>query len=403
MSTQANRASDFLDTLGVNIHISQPGGSYGNVNTVINGLKYLGIDHVRDATVYGSSTPYHTLANAGIKFNLFVQRVDAKNGTEMAAAVDRLAAFATQHPGTVVSIEGPNEVNNWPVTYNSQTGTAGAQAFQHTLFTEVNADPVLKDLPILGFTDWPQHSGSSDWINIHPYSKYGDQPFREINWHKTDLETVDSGKPFAITETGYHTSLTSDTTAGGWEGVDQITQAKLTLNTYMDAFKLGSKATYMYELMASYADPAGSDKEQHFGLFDVSGNAKPAATAVHNLTTILADTGANAETFATGSLSYTTTGLPASGSNVLLQKSSGAYDIVLWNEPDIWNENTDTPITAPTSNVTVNLGATYASVKIYDPLVGTAPIKTLSNVSSVSVGVTDHPVIVEVRLGGETQ
>jgi hypothetical protein len=81
---------------------------------------------------------------------------------------------------------------------------------------------------------------------------------------------------------------------------------------------------------------------------------------------------------------------------MVIEKSNGDSDIVVWNEPEIWNESTGKEVTAATQNATVNLGATYQTVEVYDPLSGTTPIKTLSNVSSVQLGLTDHPLIVQV-------
>jgi hypothetical protein len=80
-----------------------------------------------------------------------------------------------------------------------------------------------------------------------------------------------------------------------------------------------------------------------------------------------------------------------------MEKSNGAYDIVVWNEPQIWNESTGTEITAPTVNVNVQLGQTYSDVEVFDPLAAATPIETLSNVSSVQLGITDHPLIVEIE------
>jgi hypothetical protein len=48
------------------------------------------------------------------------------------------------------------------------------------------------------------------------------------------------------------------------------------------------------------------------------------------------------------------------------------------------------------SDIIVNLGGTFASVKVYDPTIGTAPTQTLSNVSSVPLTLSDHVVILEL-------
>jgi hypothetical protein len=46
--------------------------------------------------------------------------------------------------------------------------------------------------------------------------------------------------------------------------------------------------------------------------------------------------------------------------------------------------------------VTVNLAAAHASVKVYDPTAGTAAIRTLTNVSSIPLTLSDHPQILAI-------
>jgi hypothetical protein len=68
-------------------------------------------------------------------------------------------------------------------------------------------------------------------------------------------------------------------------------------------------------------------------------------------------------------------------------KSSGTFYLVVWDER------------APgsgTDNVVINFCGHHASVNIYDPTVGTAVVKTLANVSSVPLTLTDHPQILAI-------
>jgi hypothetical protein len=46
--------------------------------------------------------------------------------------------------------------------------------------------------------------------------------------------------------------------------------------------------------------------------------------------------------------------------------------------------------------VTVHLGGTHASVTVYDPTTGTTAVRTLSNVSSVGLTLSDHPLILAI-------
>jgi hypothetical protein len=383
----AARTADLLDTFGVVTHIPATDGGYRELGATTNALRYLGIDHVRDAApnpAYDSYGQRHIAEAAaqGIHFTF-----TAEGGVDPVVTVQRIHAIELAYPGTVTAIEGPNEVNNWPVTYGGLSGTAGAQAYMRALFDAVQADPLLRDITVTGFTDWPNHASKSDTSTIHPYVKNGDQPLGRIWQDMQDQNAVDPGKRFLITETGYHTRINP---SSGWEGVDEATQAKLLLNTYMDGALLGAQQTYVYQLLDAYA---GNSQEEHFGLFRLDNSPKPAATAIHNLTTILKDTGGGAETFATGSLDLTVTG---GGHSYLTGKSDGSYQVIVWAEPDIWDEARNQPITVAPIMKTIDFGQTVATVQVFDPLLGTSAIRTLRDVSSVTLGVTDHPLIVQL-------
>ena len=195
------------------------------------------------------------------------------------------------------------------------------------------------------------------------------------------------GLPTVITETGYETNASDN-----YSGVDPTVQAKLTLDELLDAFKDGVSQTYLYELL----DEGG----QYFGLFNADGSPKVAATAIHNLTTILADPGGTS-TFTPGSLSYAVTGLPATSNNfdgnrLLLEKSTGTFDLMLWAEAQIWNPTTESEVVAPSETTTVDFGQTQNVVLVFDPLQGTVPIAAYLNTQGVQITLTDHPIIVEV-------
>jgi Ca2+-binding RTX toxin-like protein len=394
---QAIRINDVIESFGIDTHIDYTDGKYSNIAEVVKALDYLGLETVRDHAPTPASDPYGQghlgdAADAGVKFVFVAGRDDSP-----ATVVQRLHAFVDAHPGSIVGIEGPNEVNNWPVSYKGLSGEAAALAYQKDLFAAVNADPLLKNIPVLGFTGYTVAS-SNDYTTIHTYAKDGDQPFSWLQRESGNQMGADPGKPLTVTEIGYHTSLTADTN-GGWEGVDEATQAKLLLNTLMDGAFLGSKGTFIYQLLDAYSDPGGADQEKHFGLFRLDYTPKPAATAIHNLTEILSDDGATQATFNPGALNYSISGLPSTARSYLTEKSDGSYQIIIWNEPDIWNQTTDTAIQAGTTNVNVNLGGTFGAVQVYDPLTGNAPVKTLSNVSSLSVGVVDHPIVINIAAG----
>jgi hypothetical protein len=380
--------------MGVVTHLSFTNGGYRELSSTTNALSYLGVDHVRDAApnpahdAHGQAH-YAQAAAQGINFTFF-----ADGSVDPYTQVARIRAIEQGTPGSVTSIEGPNEVNNWPVHYQGQGGTAGAQAYMRDLFNAVQADPLLRDITVTGFTDWPFHASTSDASTVHPYPKNGDQPYGQIMRDMYDQNAVDPGKEFFINEIGYHTRINS---SGGWEGVSEAAQAKLVLNTYMDGMLLGAKQTYIYQLLDAYA---GDSQEEHFGLFRLDNSPKPAATAIHNLTTILADTAGNASNFGTHTLDFTVTNAPDTVNTVLTEKSNGSFQLITWAEPDIWNQDTNQDINVASKTETISFGQRFNTVEIFDPLVGTSAIQTFHNVNSVNVDVSDHPLIVQLSGGG---
>ena len=387
----AIRAADFIQTMGVDTHIDFTDSGYANIDADLNALQYLGINHVRDESPNPDFDPVGQThlgdaANAGVQFVFFAQ-----GGVDPSVVAERLHDFAAAHPGSIIGIEGPNEVNNFPVRYQGLDGADAAQAYQGALFSAVKSDPLLHDIPVLGFTDYPFYASASDWNNTHPYSENGDQPRAAILANASDQAAVDPGKPFAITETGYHTLTASD----GREGVDETTQAKLVLNTYADAAQLGSKQTDVYNLLDAYQDPSGTDQGAHYGLFRLDNSPKPAATAIHNLTSILQDSSPDSSSFSAGSLDYSVTGLPGTGQTLLTEKSSGSFQVMIWNELAVWDPRSDQPIANSSTSVTVNLGQNFETVQVFDPLQSADAVQTLHNVSALSLDLSDHLLVVQ--------
>ena len=67
------RAADFIDSQGVNLHVSQGSSNYSKPSMVIADMNYLGIRNARDSlNSFWGNPPYQyytVLAKAGIKWN----------------------------------------------------------------------------------------------------------------------------------------------------------------------------------------------------------------------------------------------------------------------------------------------------------------------------------------------
>lgn len=62
-----------------------------------------------------------------------------------------------------------------------------------------------------------------------------------------------------------------------------------------------------------------------------------------------------------------------------------------WRVLVVWNERVK-----GSDEVKVDLGGTYSGLTVYDPTVGTEPVATHSSVASLTLSLSDHPVIVEI-------
>jgi hypothetical protein len=88
----------------------------------------------------------------------------------------------------------------------------------------------------------------------------------------------------------------------------------------------------------------------------------------------------------TGMLDYSIPYLPDNVHEILMQKSNGKFYLVVWGEQYSGGSN----------NVSIELSSTCSSLNIYDPTLGTSAIETLNNISSITITVTDHPLIIEI-------
>jgi hypothetical protein len=394
MTATPARASAFVDSIGVNVHMGYLNTPYGNVTSVLSKLDYLGLHHVRDAAAWsGWVPPLEKLGKAGIELNLMVGGQGEALATQFGYA-EKLAPY-------IASIEGPNEVNYWNVTHNGVTGASAAVQQQTEISRRMDTSGALQDKPLVGFSvaassdagfaPYGNNSAPNDYGNAHVYFN-ADAPRPYIQKYIAMANKLTPGDTMFLTETGYPTNAGGP----GNQGVSETVQAKYTLDLLMDAYQQGVRRTFLYELQDVFKDPTNQNQDSHYGLFRNDGTAKPVATAIRNLTTILADEAPNAESFATGTLGYSVSGLPTTGSSLLLQESNGNFDVVLWNEPKIWDDAKSLDLKVAPTPVTLSLGATYQTVHVYDPLQSSSIIKTYSNVSSITVDLTDHPLIVEV-------
>ena len=408
-------ANDFLNSVGANTHI-QHGQSAAKL---VGPLKYTGVRVVRDEADGNFNMAGLLLLHREAGIRVVFGPGSGAHDDRIAKTIRACRELATA--GALEAVEGPNEPNNFGgVTYEGQNSNAlkswiPVAKFQRDLYKNVKRNPVLKNYPVYGVSEvgaeidnsglqfltippgartlMPEGTRFADFVNIHNYvcghiygiidnqatlaastkpnvaidSLYDNQGLTWLKkftgYSESDLNTI----PKVTTETGW---VTDNTPAG------DDRQGKIFLNVYLAQYKAGWKYTAIYEFAD---DPDGS-----FGFYkqDLM-TPRKSAVFLHYFTSILADTGRLASA---GKVNYSIQNQPATVHDLLMQKSDGTFELAVWGE-QVKGSNA----------ITLDLGALYHTVRIYDPTIGMTPIETMDNVISVPLTVSDHVLILEFK------
>jgi hypothetical protein len=423
-ATSAVPTADFLNSIGIVSTFPDRGQP---IDKTVEMVKYAGFRWVRGGieglTTRGPTTIQTYLdlhQKTGVRFSwgLVSGGTDLKKliGTaRQLAAADALLAF-----------EGNNEPNNWGVDYQGENGGGQAPSWlavarlQRDLYAAVKSDPLLKKYPVwsisengaerdnvgLQFLTIPRGAGTlmpdgtkyADKAVCHNYIYHPSSSRVADNktWNAADPTSackVDGlfgnyGVTWAHHYHGYYAAelltLPRVTTETGCQVGGAITEEIHALNLlsmYLDQFKRGWSHTSVY-ILRDRVDEAGN---QRFGFFRPDYTRRKAALYLHNLTTILADRGTAREP---GKLEFSIAGEPSTVHDMLLQNSDGTFQLVVWSER----------VTGADS-VIVHLGGDHPLVKVYDPTLGTEPVQAHNGINSLTLTLSDHPLILAIPTG----
>lgn len=342
-------------------------------------------------------------------------------GTDIAKLVETARILADA--GALLAIEGNNEPNNWGVTYNGERGGGNAPSWmavaklQRDLYQAIKSDPVLAKYPVWSLSEpgaqrdnvglqflkippgantlMPDGTPYADYANVHNYIYHRRSPHPKDNqvWHASDITAASKVDGlfgnFGVTwSRGFHgysqeqlntlPRVTTETgTIIGGEVTEQLHGLHL-MNIYLSQFKQGYAHTSVY-LLRDRTDESGN---QSFGFFAPDYAPRKAALYLHNLTDILQDKHALA---APGQLDYEIGEHPETVHDLLLQRSDGTFQLVVWGERLVGEDL-----------MTVRFGKTHSSITIYNPTVGTAPVAEVADASSLKLALSDHPLIIVI-------
>jgi hypothetical protein len=391
------RASDaFVDSIGVNLHLhffdTNYYTRYGELRTLI--LK-AHVRHVRDGLIDTTWKGYYErlsdLAEAGARADLIT-------------SVGQSQAFirsypARVRPGTIESIEAPNEYN----TSNNANWAADLTAFQKMLYQTVRTSDDYRNVRVVGPSltkpdAYAAVGNLNDYLdegNSHPYPA-GREPgtrgwgfigslpdYGSLDWNLRAARQTSGAKPVYVTETGY-----GDADAVP-EGVPGAVKARYVLRLYLEAWNAGVARTYLYQFL-----DAGHDGFESYGIVDDAMRPKPAYTALKNLIVALRDP---VPAFRISALDYTLEGPPRLH-HTLLERHDGSYALVLWSAVSSWDTGARKPI------ATQPLAATLAFKNIprrvdtttFDES-GQTVSRSIAPRRSLTLPISDNVTIVDLR------
>jgi hypothetical protein len=420
--TPAIPVENFLNSIGVGTTFPDRGQP---LDKTIEMVKFGGFRWVRGGieglTEKGPTTlqtylDLHQATGVVFSWGLVSGGTDLKKLLETARKLDEAKAL--------LAFEGNNEPNNWGVTYQGEKGGGQAPSWlavarlQRDLYAAVKSDPALKKYPVWsiseggGQTDnvglqflkipegaktlMPAGTHYADFANVHNYIYHPASPGLADNktWNAADPTSackVDGlygnyGRTWAKHFPGYSESdlikLPRVTTETGCTIEGPITEEIHGLNLlsmYLAQFKRGWSHTAVY-LLRDRTDEAGN---QSFGFFTRDYKPRKAVIYLHSLTSILADKGSPAKL---GQLNYTIPNQPATLHDLLLQKSDGTLMLILWNER-----------VKGSDEVTVELGETFANVKVFNPTIGKEPVQVAKDAKAIKLTLSNHPLVLELN------
>jgi hypothetical protein len=413
--------TQFLNSIGVDTTFPDRGQP---LDKTIEMVKYGGFRWIRGGIEGLSETGPTTLQTylelhqkTGVRFNwgLVSGSSDLKKLIESARVLAKADAL--------IALEGNNEPNNWGVNYQGEKGGGQAPSWmavaklQRDLYQAVKSDAELKRYPVWSISEngaerdnvglqflsipngaktlMPEGTQYADFANVHNYIYHPGSPGLMDNktWNAADPTPackVDGlygnygltwGRKFAGYTVTELRTLPRVTTETGCKVEGQVTEQIHGLNLlsmYLDQFKRGWSYTSVY-LLRDRTDEGGN---QSFGFFKPDYTPRKAAIYLHNLTTILGDHGSLTKP---GQLDYSIPEEPVTVHDLLLQNSDGTFQLLVWGER-----------LKGADRVTVHLGGTHASVKVFDPTVGPEAVQALSGIASLDLTLSDHPLVIAI-------
>jgi hypothetical protein len=392
----ARSSYDFTNSIGVNTHINYFDCTYGNFALLERELKSIGILHLRDGIHLQNSDYNEAVYGRWIELGKLGIRFDAvlDPRSNLPPVTGALLANVNSLAGkTIESFEGPNELdvskmNDWPST---------DRAYQLAIFHSTKSIPASNAIRVVGpslafarnASDLNNIGDRADEINLHPYPA-GKVPSAIFPEQIDFAKIMSSDREIIFTETGYHNALNDHRDQ---PAVSEGAAAEYIPRLFLENFARGISRTYLYEFMDEKPDPGLNDNQLHWGLVRADGSEKPAFSALKNLIAELRDTEQPAHL---QELKWNLNTDDTRVHHLLLQKSNGAFELVLWQEVASFDLKRQVDLNNPRLDAEVQLSQAARRVTIFEPSKQSDPVKAYDNVSKIPLEIPDSPLVVEI-------
>lgn len=388
---KARSADEFVNSVGVNIHLHHQDTSYSNFPRIQQALQELGVRHVRDGLIDTSWNEYYDrhnqLGRLGIK-GIFISAPDQSR--------QLLLDYPRRMKDTFEGYEAPNEYDQ----RNDGHWAATLSSFLKKLDGDVKGESKTSRFAVIGPSltrpdSFAKLRGlcSFDYANLHNYFAgrnpgtpgWGSNGYGSIPWSLSNVKTICAGKPVMTTETGYQTATNLK------QGIPEEVAGKYVPRVFLEQWLRDIQRTYLYELID--LPSRRSEGDSSFGLLRSDFSPKPAYSALKNLLHLLSDPGA---AFVAQDLSFKLTGELSNVHHLLLQKRNGIFYLALWVEEPGYDIDSKRAISVPSHSVVLQTDEGVRMVRHTLDKSGGMQSAPLQSDASHELDVSDSVTVIEI-------
>jgi hypothetical protein len=424
---QARRAYDFVDSVGVNTHFSWSNTIYNSeFDRLKAALADLGIKHIRQNASFPLSIRRVGDLNSelGVRALMIVDNYKSKDfwsreletgsvSEQIDSAIDKLGANAFS------GVEGPNEYDATLKRAGNADWAQDLRTYMAAIHQAVNKNPAARALPVVApsiassdpaaFHELGDLSSITDLGNLHAYS--GERPLDVAVGDLLQLVSiVNPGQPVVVTEYGLQTAMNK------WQAhpfTDRV-KAKYLIRSMAAMFARPEiKRGFIYQLADTSLNPNLDDPQAHFGLLRNDISPTMAYHAVRNVMHLLCDADS---ALAPRGLKASLSGDLQNVRSILLQKGSGVFYLLLWQEVASYEKPKPSNLlqhrewTADERPLTLTFDEPIAAVRTYLPSAldgdadgGKRPKAAFEKATTLNLKVPDELLIVEVIPNGASR